>query len=98
MKILILGVGKVGGTLAEHLAGEAFDVTVVDLDEQRPQLRVRHIGLLDLAGLARRLGELGAVQDFRRKLVQYGRCKLKLPIYFLGNLENIGKCVETNEN
>ena len=35
MKILILGVGKVGGTLAEHLAGESFDVTVVDLNEHR---------------------------------------------------------------
>ena len=35
MKILILGAGKVGGTLAEHLAGEAFDITVVDLDESR---------------------------------------------------------------
>lgn len=35
MKILILGAGKVGGTLAEHLAGESFDVTVVDLDEHR---------------------------------------------------------------
>ncbi len=35
MKILILGGGQVGGTLAEHLAGEAFDVTVVDRDEER---------------------------------------------------------------
>ncbi|MEC9286659.1 MAG: Trk system potassium transporter TrkA, partial [Pseudomonadota bacterium] len=35
MKILILGAGKVGGTLAEHLASESFDVTVVDLDEHR---------------------------------------------------------------
>ena len=35
MKILILGAGKVGGTLADHLAGESFDVTVVDLDEHR---------------------------------------------------------------
>ncbi len=32
MKILILGAGKVGGTLAAHLAGEAFDITVVDRD------------------------------------------------------------------
>ncbi len=35
MKILILGAGKVGGTLAEHLASESFDITVVDLDEHR---------------------------------------------------------------
>ena len=35
MKILILGGGKVGGTLAEHLANEAFDITVVDTDRAR---------------------------------------------------------------
>lgn len=35
MKIVILGAGQVGGTLAEHLAGEANDITVVDLDEIR---------------------------------------------------------------
>ncbi len=32
MKILILGAGQVGGTLAENLAKEAFDVTLVDRD------------------------------------------------------------------
>jgi trk system potassium uptake protein len=32
MKILILGAGQVGGTLAENLAGEGIDVTVVDSD------------------------------------------------------------------
>ena len=35
MKILILGAGQTGGTLAEHLANEAFDVTVVDTDGTR---------------------------------------------------------------
>jgi len=30
MKIIILGAGQVGGTLAEHLAIEQNDVTVVD--------------------------------------------------------------------
>lgn len=30
MKILILGAGQVGGTLATHLANEQFDVTLVD--------------------------------------------------------------------
>jgi len=30
VKILILGAGQVGGTLAEHLASEAFDITLVD--------------------------------------------------------------------
>ncbi len=35
MKIIILGAGQVGGTLAEHLASEANDITVVDLDAER---------------------------------------------------------------
>ncbi len=35
MKILILGAGQVGGTLAENLANEAFDVTLVDKDTNR---------------------------------------------------------------
>ncbi|WAH58776.1 Trk system potassium transporter TrkA [Pseudomonas silvicola] len=35
MKIIILGAGQVGGTLAEHLAGEANDITVVDTDGER---------------------------------------------------------------
>ncbi len=35
MNILILGAGQTGGTLAEHLASEAFDITLVDQDAQR---------------------------------------------------------------
>lgn len=35
MKIIILGAGQVGGTLAEHLAHEENDITVVDIDTQR---------------------------------------------------------------
>lgn len=35
MKIVIVGAGQVGGTLAEHLASEANDITVVDIDEDR---------------------------------------------------------------
>ncbi|WP_263263613.1 Trk system potassium transporter TrkA [Pseudomonas sp. RIT-PI-S] len=35
MKIIILGAGQVGGTLAEHLAGEANDITIVDTDSER---------------------------------------------------------------
>ena len=37
MKILILGAGQVGGTLAESLAQEAFDITLVDEDAGRLQ-------------------------------------------------------------
>jgi trk system potassium uptake protein TrkA len=35
LKIIILGAGQVGGTLAEHLASEANDITVVDTDQDR---------------------------------------------------------------
>ncbi|GAB5452973.1 MAG: Trk system potassium transporter TrkA [Halioglobus sp.] len=35
MKIIILGAGQVGGTLAEHLAIEQNDITVVDTDGER---------------------------------------------------------------
>lgn len=35
MKIIILGAGQVGGTLAENLASEANDITIVDTDADR---------------------------------------------------------------
>ena len=35
MKIIILGAGQVGGTLAEHLADENNDITLVDTDSER---------------------------------------------------------------
>lgn len=35
MKIIILGAGQVGGTLAENLANEANDITVIDVDQTR---------------------------------------------------------------
>ncbi len=35
MKIIILGAGQVGGTLAEHLASEKNDITLIDNDSDR---------------------------------------------------------------
>jgi len=35
MKIIILGAGQVGGTLAENLANEQNDITVIDTDAKR---------------------------------------------------------------
>lgn len=35
MKIVIVGAGQVGGTLAQHLASEANDITVIDIDANR---------------------------------------------------------------
>jgi len=48
MRILILGAGKVGGTLAESLAREAFDITLVDndigvLEELRDKLDIQTV-------------------------------------------------------
>ena len=37
MKIIIIGAGQVGGTLAENLANEDFDITLIDLDANRLQ-------------------------------------------------------------
>jgi trk system potassium uptake protein TrkA len=43
MKILIIGAGQVGGTLAANLASEAFDITLVDQDEVvLEELRDKH--------------------------------------------------------
>ena len=35
MKIIIVGAGQVGGTLAEHLASERNDITLIDKDSNR---------------------------------------------------------------
>ncbi|MDR5893513.1 MULTISPECIES: Trk system potassium transporter TrkA [Halomonas] len=43
MKIIILGAGQVGGTLAEHLAREENDITVIDTDGDK--LRELHTKL-----------------------------------------------------
>ena len=37
MKIIILGAGQVGGTLAENLVGENNDITLVDTNRARLQ-------------------------------------------------------------
>ena len=34
MKIIICGAGQVGASIAQHLAGENNDVTVIDVDEE----------------------------------------------------------------
>ena len=35
MKIIILGAGQVGGTLAENLVGENNDITIIDRNTDR---------------------------------------------------------------
>ena len=52
MKILILGAGQVGGTLAENLAKEAFDITLVDHDSQRLQELADRLDIQTINGWA----------------------------------------------
>ena len=35
MRIIIVGCGKVGSALAEHLSSEGHDLTLIDLSERR---------------------------------------------------------------
>ena len=52
MKIIILGAGQVGGTLAEHLASEANDITVVDTDGERLRDRGDRLDIRTVQGRA----------------------------------------------
>jgi trk system potassium uptake protein len=52
MKILILGAGQVGGTLAENLSHEAFDVTLVDTNPDRLRELRDRIDIQTVQGLA----------------------------------------------
>ncbi len=52
MKIIILGAGQVGGTLAEHLANEKNDITVVDHDEEKLRLLRDRLDIRTVAGHA----------------------------------------------
>ena len=54
MNILILGAGQVGGTLAQHLASEAFDITVVDIDGGRLEELRRRLDIRTVQGHAAR--------------------------------------------
>ena len=52
MKIVIAGGGEVGGTLAEHLAREANDITVVDLDTKRLAALQERMDIRTVPGMA----------------------------------------------
>ncbi|MDH2433159.1 potassium transporter peripheral membrane component [Pokkaliibacter plantistimulans] len=52
MKIIILGAGQVGGTLAENLASEANDITVVDTDVKRLRELQDHLDIRTVEGKA----------------------------------------------
>jgi trk system potassium uptake protein len=52
MKIIILGANQVGSTLAETLANEANDITVVDIDNERLRELKDHIDIGTITGQA----------------------------------------------
>src|SRR5210317_1431683 len=52
MKIIILGAGQVGGTLAEHLAIEQNDITVVDTDGEKLRALQDRLDIGTVAGEA----------------------------------------------
>ncbi|MDT8363642.1 MAG: Trk system potassium transporter TrkA [Nitrosomonas sp.] len=52
MKIIILGAGRVGSTVAESLAGESNDITIVDLSNSRLSLLQDRLDLRTITGNA----------------------------------------------
>ncbi|MCP5149382.1 MAG: Trk system potassium transporter TrkA [Ectothiorhodospiraceae bacterium] len=52
MKIIILGAGQVGSTVAENLASEANDITVVDTDAERLRMLQDHLDIRTVLGNA----------------------------------------------
>ena len=90
MKILILGAGQVGSTVAENLVSEANDITVVDSDgEKLRQLQDRldlrtlvgnaaHPSVLEQAGIADADMLLAVTQSDEVNLVA---CKLAYSLY-----------------
>ncbi len=52
MKIIILGAGQVGSTVAETLASEANDITVVDIDGRRLRSLQDHLDIRTVPGHA----------------------------------------------
>lgn len=52
MRIIILGAGQVGGTLAEHLAGEDNDITIVDTDVRQLRMLQDRLDVRTLRGSA----------------------------------------------
>ncbi|MFZ5523241.1 MAG: Trk system potassium transporter TrkA [Pseudomonadota bacterium] len=90
MKILILGAGQVGSTVAESLVGEANDITIVDTDgEKLRQLQDRldlrtltgnaaHPSILEQAGIADTDMLLAVTQSDEVNMVA---CKLAASLY-----------------
>ena len=60
MKIIIVGAGQVGGTLAEHLASERNDITLIDKDSNRLRELQDRLDIGTVAGHGSHPGRAGA--------------------------------------
>lgn len=90
MKILILGAGQVGSTVAESLVGEANDITIVDTDAEKLRLlqdrfdlrtlvgNASHPSVLEQAGIADADMLLAVTQSDEVNMVA---CKLAASLY-----------------
>ena len=58
MKIIVLGAGQVGSTVAETLSGEANDITIVDQDARRLRALQDHLDVRTVTGSASHPGVL----------------------------------------
>ena len=50
MKIVIVGAGKIGYSLAEELANENHDITVVDIEKEKVKLLSDTLDVMTLCG------------------------------------------------
>ena len=57
MKIIILGAGQVGSSLAASLTSESNDITVIDINEKALQALQDRLDLRTVAGMASRSEE-----------------------------------------
>ena len=73
MKIIILGVGTVGSTLAILLSQEDNDITVIDKDESVEEALKREVK--EETGLQVSVGEILAVKEYPRQHKMFGKIK-----------------------
>ena len=50
MRIIIVGLGKLGTTLAEQISGEDHDVTVIDVNSKLVENTVNHLVVFGIVG------------------------------------------------
>ena len=57
MKIIILGAGQVGASVAENLASEDNDITLVDLDRERLAYLPDRYDIIESAGVLHHMAD-----------------------------------------